>query len=75
MKRIAVIGAGGFARQVACWMGTPMSGVIVIGTSMLLSVAGLMPVRRYVNIDCLRRHHEVASYFYDWNALCRAGCL
>ncbi len=41
-----------------------MNGVMVVGTAMLLSVAGLLVVRRYVNIDSLKRHHEVASHFF-----------
>jgi hypothetical protein len=45
-------------------MDTPMGAVIVIGTSMLLSIAGLLVVRRYANVDWLKRHHEVASYFF-----------
>ena len=45
-------------------MDTSMDGVIFIGASMLLSIAGLLVVRRYVNIDCLKRHHEVAGYFF-----------
>jgi hypothetical protein len=45
-------------------MDTPMGAVIVIGTSMLLSIAGLLVVRRYANVDWLKRHHEIASYFF-----------
>ena len=45
-------------------MDTPMGAVIIIGTSMLLSMAGLLAVRRYANVDWLKRHHEVASYFF-----------
>ncbi len=45
-------------------MDTPMSAGIIIVTSMLLSVAGLLVVRRYVSVDWLKRHHEVASYFF-----------
>ena len=45
-------------------MDTPMGAVIVIGSSMLLSIAGLLVVRRYANVDWLKRHHEVASYFF-----------
>ena len=41
-----------------------MNGVIVICASILLSVAGLLVVRRYVDVDWLKRHHEVASYFF-----------
>ena len=45
-------------------MDTPMGAVIVIGTSMLLSMAGLLAVRRYADVDWLKRHHEIASYFF-----------
>jgi uncharacterized protein DUF4239 len=41
-----------------------VNGVIVIVTSMLLSVAGLLVVRRYVSVGWLRKHHEVASNFF-----------
>ncbi len=41
-----------------------MNGLLVIGASMLLSVAGLLLVRRYVNAAWLRKHHEVASHFF-----------
>ena len=41
-----------------------MNGVIIIGASMLLSVAGLLLVRRYVSVAWLRQHHEVASHFF-----------
>jgi hypothetical protein len=41
-----------------------VNGLLVIGTSMLLSVAGLLVVRRYVNVAWLRKHHEVASHFF-----------
>src|SRR5580704_7555446 len=45
-------------------MDASMSGVFVVGASMLLSVAGLLVVRRFANIDWLKRHHEVASHFF-----------
>jgi Protein of unknown function (DUF4239) len=45
-------------------MDTAMSALIIIVTSMLLSVAGLLVVRRYVSVGWLKRHHEVASYFF-----------
>jgi len=48
-----------------------MNGVIVIGTSMLLSVAGLLVVRRYVSVGWLKRHDEVAgSFFFMIGTLC-----
>src|SRR5450759_5215793 len=45
-------------------MDTPMSAAIIIGAAMLLSIAGLLVVRRYTNVGWLKRHHEVASYFF-----------
>ncbi len=45
-------------------MDTPLNGVLLVGGAMLISVAGLLLVRRYVHIDWLKRHHEVASYFF-----------
>ena len=45
-------------------METPLSGALLIGGSMLFSVTGLLLVRRCVAIDWLKRHHEVASYFF-----------
>jgi hypothetical protein len=45
-------------------MDTPLNGVLLVGGSMLFSVAGLLLVRRYVPVDWLKRHHEVASYFF-----------
>ena len=41
-----------------------MNGVIVIVPSMLVSVAGLLAVRRYVSVGWLKQHHEVASNFF-----------
>ena len=31
---------------------------------MLVSVLGLLIVRRFVNIDWLKKHHDIASYFF-----------
>ena len=39
-------------------------GVLFIAAVMLLSVAGLLLVRRYADVEWLKRHHEVASYFF-----------
>src|ERR1022692_1496702 len=39
-------------------------GVFFIAVVMVLSVLGLVLVRRYVDISSLERHHEVASYFF-----------
>lgn len=45
-------------------MDTSMDAVMVIGAAMLLSIAGLLVVRRYATVDWLKRHHEVAGYFF-----------
>ncbi len=45
-------------------MDTPLYGSIFVCSSMLVSVLGLLIVRRYVNIGWLKEHHEVASYFF-----------
>jgi len=45
-------------------MDTPLNGVLLVCGSMLFSVAGLLLVRRYIHVDWLKRHHEVASYFF-----------
>jgi hypothetical protein len=41
-----------------------LAGILVILASMLLSVAGLLIVRRYVSAEWLKRHHELASYYF-----------
>lgn len=45
-------------------MDTPLAGVLLVGAAMLVSVMGLLVVRRYVDIGWLKQHHEVASYFF-----------
>jgi len=45
-------------------MDTPLNAVLLVCGPVLLSMAGLLLVRRYVAIDWLKRHHEVASYFF-----------
>jgi hypothetical protein len=45
-------------------MDTPLYGSLFVCSSMLVSVLGLLIVRRYVNIAWLKEHHEVASYFF-----------
>lgn len=45
-------------------MDTPMYGTLFVCGSMLVSVLGLVIVRRFVNITWLKDHHEVASYFF-----------
>ena len=45
-------------------MDTVLAGALVISVSMALSVIGLVLVRRYVGVDWLRRHHELAGYYF-----------
>jgi uncharacterized protein DUF4239 len=45
-------------------MDTPYFGTIFVCGSMLVSVLGLILVRRFVNLDWLKQHHEIASYFF-----------
>jgi hypothetical protein len=39
-------------------------GIGLIALAIVLSVAGLLLVRRYVNVQWLKRQHEVASFFF-----------
>ena len=45
-------------------MDSPFFGTVFVCGSMLFSVLGLIVVRRYVNIEWLKQHHEIASYFF-----------
>lgn len=45
-------------------MDTALSGVLIVGSSTVLSVLVLFLVRRFADVDRLRRYHEVASYFF-----------
>lgn len=45
-------------------MDTMLNGALLIGGTMTVSVAGLLIVRRYADINWLKQHHEVASYFF-----------
>ena len=45
-------------------MDTIPNAILLIGGSMAASVSGLLFVRRYANINWLKQHHEVASYFF-----------
>ena len=45
-------------------MDTILNGVLIIGGSMAVSVAGLLLVRRYADLSWLKQHHEVASYYF-----------
>ena len=43
---------------------TPLNGVLFICGTMILSVVGLLIVRRFADLEWLKRHHEVASFFF-----------
>ena len=45
-------------------METPLNGWIFVCLAMALSVAGLDLVRRYADIEWLKRQHDVASFFF-----------
>lgn len=45
-------------------MDSPFFGTLFVCGSMLLSIIGLVIVRRYVDIEWLKKHHEIASYFF-----------
>ena len=45
-------------------MDSPFYGSLFVGCVMFFSVLGLVIVRRFVDIDWLKKHHEVASYFF-----------
>jgi hypothetical protein len=45
-------------------MDTPFHGAVFICATMVISVLGLIIVRRFANIDWLKRQHEVASFFF-----------
>ncbi len=45
-------------------MDTPLNGVLFILGCMIFSVAGLLLIRRHLNIEWLKRQHEVASFFF-----------
>jgi Protein of unknown function (DUF4239) len=45
-------------------MDTPLNGVLFVGASMIFSALGLLLVRRHLNIEWLKRQHEVASFFF-----------
>lgn len=45
-------------------MDSPLFGTLFVCGSMAVSVAGLIVVRRYVDIAWLKKHHEIASYFF-----------
>ena len=45
-------------------MDSPLAGAVIILTSMMLSVIGLVIVRRKTHTEWLKRHHELASYFF-----------
>ena len=43
---------------------TPLGGALFVALAMVFSVLGLVLVRRYANVDWLKRQHEVASFFF-----------
>jgi hypothetical protein len=43
---------------------SPLYGSIFVCSTMIVSVLGLLIVRRFVNVTWLKEHHEVASYFF-----------
>jgi hypothetical protein len=45
-------------------METPLGGALFVALVMLISVAGLVLIRRYADIGWLKRHHDVASFFF-----------
>lgn len=45
-------------------MDTAFNGVLFVAGSIVSSVLVLYLVRRFANVDWLRTHHEVASYFF-----------
>lgn len=45
-------------------MDTPLNGVLFVCGSMVFSALGLFLVRRRLNIEWLKRQHEVASFFF-----------
>lgn len=45
-------------------MESPLDGALFVCLVISLSVAGLVLVRRYANIEWLKRQHEVASFFF-----------
>lgn len=51
----------GFALMIA---ETPLGGALFVALAMVFSVLGLVLVRRYANVDWLKRQHEVASFFF-----------
>jgi hypothetical protein len=45
-------------------MDSPLYGTIFVVGSMFVSVLGLVIVRRFVNLDYLKKHLDIASYFF-----------
>ena len=45
-------------------MDSPFYGTLFVVGSMLVSVLGLVIVRRFVDVDWLKKHLEIASYFF-----------
>ena len=45
-------------------MDTVLSGVLLVGGSIVISVLVLFLIRRFADVERLRKYHEVASYFF-----------
>lgn len=45
-------------------MDSPLYGSLFVCAVMVVSVLGLVIVRRFVDIESLKRHHDVASFFF-----------
>jgi len=46
-------------------MDSPLASATIVVASMLLSIIGLLLVRRNVPTEWLRRHHELAGYYFQ----------
>jgi hypothetical protein len=45
-------------------MDTPFYGTLFVSVVMVVSVLGLVVVRRFVDVESLKKHHDVASFFF-----------
>lgn len=45
-------------------MDSPVFGICFVAGSMLSSVIGLLILRRFISAERLKKHHEIASYFF-----------
>jgi Protein of unknown function (DUF4239) len=53
-----------FLGEESTGMDTPLNGAIFICGCMIFSTLGLFLIRRHLNIEWLKRQHEVASFFF-----------